>query len=160
MRNVLDYISTYSQIWDRQRKINDMQDILKYSTQSIEQINSCIHSYNSKSFDDVSFDLDSDSLQNGSDLNIKYSIKNLPKDVHEILKQIDDVDFNIFDLNQRIGKKTLPIISISIFKALGYFGTIINESSFFEYIKEINNGYDRKMAYHNVIYLFIYSYYN
>jgi len=148
LANALDYIIQYSQIWERQRKINDMQDILKYSTASIEKINSCFHSRaNSKNIEDYS---DNTDTEKEIDVKILYNYKTLQNEAKKVLKGVDLFDFNIFDLNNVIAKKTLPFVSIQIFNNLNYFGQIVNENTFLEYIKIINDGYDRKMAYHNV----------
>jgi len=155
LNNAFDYIISYSQIWDRLRKINDMQKILKRNSRTILK-------RNSRTMDGINLRIlskegtinnaDLSNLKdNEKDLISKFNIKLLPKEAQSLLKGVDDFDFSIFEVNKLLEKRTLPLIATTIFKNLEYLGTIINENTFYEFINAITDGYNRKITYHNVI---------
>ncbi len=152
MHNGLEYISVYSKSWDRQRKLDDMKMIFKSKTKNFEKKSSQMSQKSQQAIGENEEEYDITDDEN--DPSIMYNIKSVSEEAQNLLGRLENFDFNIFDLNNIIGRKTLPLISIEIFKSLKYFGSVINEKTFFEYISHINDGYNRSVAYHNVSKIF------
>ena len=65
-----------------------------------------------------------------------------------LLSNIDSEQFNIFDLDLKIGKdNTLPLIGYYIFNTFGFYD-IINYKKFENWCKKISQGYLRENPYH------------
>ncbi len=92
MNNPFDYISQYSKIWKRQRKIDDMKKILKTTSHSLEKI-TCFETKSSKKIN-----LSSDS-HNPDNSENNYDINTFNKDTQNLIKGISNFKFNIFELN-------------------------------------------------------------
>jgi hypothetical protein len=69
--------------------------------------------------------------------------------VRELLKNINSFDFNIFELNQIIEKKTLHYVLHEIFDSFDYFDQLIDENKYKNFIYQIIAGYNRNVSYHN-----------
>jgi hypothetical protein len=69
--------------------------------------------------------------------------------VGEILKIIDKFDFNIFELNELVEKKSLHFILYEIFDRYDYFTDMIDEVKYKNFIYKIIDGYSRNVSYHN-----------
>lgn len=65
-----------------------------------------------------------------------------------LLFDIDDKDFNIFDFEIQVGKEnTLPLIGKHLFDYYN-FGEIINKTKYINWCKKISEGYNRNNSYH------------
>lgn len=82
--------------------------------------------------------------------NNKVSV-NLQSEALEILKNLDDPEFNIFNLENYLGDKILGYISREVFNEKGYFEKLIKETTFNNFIEEVIKGYSRVIPYHNDI---------
>jgi hypothetical protein len=71
------------------------------------------------------------------------------KKVTELLSKIDSYDFNIFELDSLIGKKSLRFLLYEIFNRYNFFGEIVNEKKYKSFIDKIAEGYSRQIVYHN-----------
>ncbi len=69
--------------------------------------------------------------------------------IQGILDNLSDPNFDIFKLDEISGKKTLLYLSEEVFKRYDFF-EYIDEKVFTNFITAISEGYDRKIAYHNV----------
>jgi len=69
--------------------------------------------------------------------------------INKILDKIQSFDFNVFELNDLVEKRTLEFISNEIFERGNFFEEMIDEKKFKNFIREISNGYDRAVVYHN-----------
>lgn len=69
--------------------------------------------------------------------------------VKDNLDRVDSFEYNIFELDDLIGKKTLFFIAYEIFSKNNYFDELIDEKKFKNFMEEISVGYDRKVNYHN-----------
>ena len=66
----------------------------------------------------------------------------------DIFKNIETPDFNIFDLDIKVGKKNiLPTIGYYIFNRLG-FHELLNYAKFENWCKKLAEGYSRENSYH------------
>ncbi len=65
------------------------------------------------------------------------------------LNKINSHEFNVFEMNEVLEKKTILYMSFDVFSKLNYFDTIIKENKFKNFISSLINGYDRKIPYHN-----------
>lgn len=65
------------------------------------------------------------------------------------LKKINEFDYDIFQLNTLVGKKTLPLMTADIFEKNNYFNKLVSKTKFKNFILKINDGYDRNVPYHN-----------
>lgn len=68
---------------------------------------------------------------------------------YEAISNIHNFDFNIFEVNELLEKRTLFHISTEIFSRLNYFDSLMKESTFRAFISAITDGYNRNVAYHN-----------
>lgn len=73
------------------------------------------------------------------------------KEVSEAMFLIENFDFNVFDVEKLVGKKTLHFCSNEIFELLNFFEDLIDEAVFKRFINEIEKGYYRESPYHNDI---------
>lgn len=74
---------------------------------------------------------------------------NLPS-VFQNLANVDNYDYNIFELNDLIDRHTLTFLATEIFTKLGYFqDKLLVEDKFKGFLKEVTKGYDRNITYHN-----------
>jgi hypothetical protein len=71
--------------------------------------------------------------------------------ITELLKNIGSFDFNIFELNQLVEKKTLHYILHDLFDSFDYFESLIDEAKYKNFIYKIIAGYSREVSYHNDI---------
>ncbi len=65
------------------------------------------------------------------------------------LSKIESFEFNVFELDNLIGKKTLYFTLTQILSKYAFFKEVIKEKTFVNFIHEIIDGYDRKIPYHN-----------
>lgn len=70
-------------------------------------------------------------------------------EVCNILLKIEDIEFNIFELDKLVGKDSMLYMSNEIFQNLYFFEDVIDEMKFRKFICKVIEGYDRKVAYHN-----------
>lgn len=79
---------------------------------------------------------------------IEFSILNFVNSNTEIFKNIETPEFNIFELDTKVGNKNiLPLIGYYIFNRFG-FQEIINYNQFENWCKKIAEGYIRTNYYH------------
>jgi hypothetical protein len=69
--------------------------------------------------------------------------------VNNNLEYVNSYEYNLFDLDSVIEKKTLHFLSYEIFNNNNYFDELLDENKFKNFINEISVGYDRKVKYHN-----------
>lgn len=68
----------------------------------------------------------------------------------EIISQIENSTFNIFELEKEVGENNiLSTISCYVFSSMGFY-SFINYAKFENFVHEITKGYYRKNPYHNV----------
>jgi hypothetical protein len=136
----------FSKIIEKENNIN------KYTNKSInkrkinfEQINnddkkSLNLSYNTKKSNNDS--------ENKNIISPNISIVTFLNSNSDILNQIETPNFNIFNLDEKIGKEnTLSLIGYYIFNRFGFYN-IINYNNFEKWCKKISEGYLRTNPYH------------
>lgn len=69
--------------------------------------------------------------------------------INNNLEKVNSFDYDIFELDRIIEKKSLNYLSYEIFNNNDYFDELIDETKFKNFINEISSGYDRKVKYHN-----------
>jgi hypothetical protein len=69
--------------------------------------------------------------------------------INELLKDIDSFNFNIFELNKLVEKKTIHYVLFEIFESFCYFDRHLDERRYKSFIYQISNGYNRDVPYHN-----------
>jgi hypothetical protein len=67
------------------------------------------------------------------------------------LTRITSFDFDIFEVDSIVGKKTLRFISHEIFNKYNFYEEIIDERKYKNFIGQIADGYNRNILYHNDI---------
>ena len=83
--------------------------------------------------------------KNNNQLTI-YSLVNSNK---ELLMDIENENYDIFNLDKKIGpKNTLPFISVYVYNSLNFNEFFKNEQIFENFVKAISEGYNRKNPYH------------
>jgi hypothetical protein len=65
------------------------------------------------------------------------------------LSLIETYEFSIFELDNLLEKNTLFSMASEIFSRKNFFESMIPEDKFTSFMKEITNGYSRKVFYHN-----------
>ena len=74
-------------------------------------------------------------------------LKNVNK---ELLENINNENFNIFEIDKKIGPKNiLPFISIYIYNSLHFDEILKNRNIFENFVTKISEGYNRTNPYHN-----------
>lgn len=68
--------------------------------------------------------------------------------LNESLNKIEGFDFDIFELDDLINRKSLYYVSHEIFSMLNFYDDLIPESIFKSFIEEITEGYSRNIPYH------------
>jgi len=138
--NGLDYIAKYSHIETNQRKEQDLLALnnnRRTSTLSIKSVN-----LSSTETDNA----------NNQRRNTRMSTFLSPSLLGKIFSHLENVaklDFNIFDLDELVERKTTFYLSYEIFSRKDYFQSLIDEDKFKNFINEIIKGYNRHIPYHN-----------
>lgn len=66
------------------------------------------------------------------------------------LETIDNLDYNIFELNELVETHSMTLMSVEIFSRMDFFSQkILNEERVKKFVTEITKGYDRNVTYHN-----------
>ena len=65
------------------------------------------------------------------------------------LAKIDEFDFNVFELDKVIGKKSLRYLSFEIFNRYNFFEELVEEKKYKNFMDSIAEGYSRQIVYHN-----------
>ncbi len=92
-----------------------------------------------------------DNSQRMDSLNLSISTSNL-QNLQQILKNINNFDFNIFQLDEIAEKQTLYYLTYEIFINMNFLGKDrIDADKFRNFIYSISEGYDRNIPYHNDI---------
>ena len=65
------------------------------------------------------------------------------------LENVAKIEFDIFDLNELVDRKTTFYIAYEIFSREQYFENMIDEDKFKNFVNEIIIGYNRNIPYHN-----------
>ncbi len=69
--------------------------------------------------------------------------------LNSCLNKIEDFDFNVFELDELVGKDTLLYVANEIFSSLNFYEDIIDEKCFRSFVGAIALGYSRTVSYHN-----------
>lgn len=69
--------------------------------------------------------------------------------ISNCLNQIEEFDFNIFELDSLVKKNTMLYIADEIFSFLYFYDDLIPQTIFKEFIEVISAGYSREVPYHN-----------
>jgi hypothetical protein len=143
MRDALEYLVEYSAAQMNFEKEKDMLKINK----SIEPKSKTLNCFkkdisSTKNEERYIFNL----YRNSIKLGIEPSLVIV---VTELLKQVDRFDFNIFELNELVEKKSLHYILYEIFDRYNYFENMLDERKYKNFIFKIIDGYNRSVSYHN-----------
>jgi cAMP-specific phosphodiesterase 4 len=69
--------------------------------------------------------------------------------ITDCLGKVDSFDFNIFEMDEVVGRKALKYVSFEIFNKYNFFEEILDENKYKNFIAKITEGYDRNIVYHN-----------
>jgi hypothetical protein len=83
--------------------------------------------------------------------NIKDLDHRVAIQVNKILTNCNTYDFNIFELNNLVGKKTLMLVAYEVLERYVLLEDIPNDRVFRNFITTISEGYDKNIVYHNDI---------
>lgn len=82
-----------------------------------------------------------------------FALKDLSPEVIQqlakLLSKVESYEFNIFELDNLIGKRSLYFVMNQILSKYGFFKDMIEEAKFLNFADELIKGYDRNIAYHN-----------
>lgn len=142
--NGLDYLSKYSKRESIKKQENDIIKV------GIIKTNNTLSSTNMMISDKDFYN----NIKNRRSTRLSTFISpSLLMKVMNQLNQVDAYDFDIFELNNLVGDKTMYYIINEIFSRKSFYigeGPLgINENKFKNFIDEVVKGYDRKIAYHN-----------
>lgn len=143
-KNTLDFIAQFS---NAPKKEESMKNVLResekkltttqfFKNNSLTNLNDTVPEFIKRHEERMS--------QTLSDLSA-IAISKLSK----ILFGVNSFDFDIFELNGLIGKKTLFYLSSEIFNRNNYFDEAIDEQKFKRFTHAISEGYNRNVPYHN-----------
>ena len=109
-----------------------------------------IYEQNKKEITPVNIIKNNNNQQNTNDNNVSTA-SNIPfscLDINNLLYNIETEDFDIFELDKKIGaENTLPLIGYYIYNRYG-FCNIINYNKYENWCKKITQGYNRSNPYH------------
>jgi hypothetical protein len=71
------------------------------------------------------------------------------KSLSDQISKIDSFEFDIFEMDKLVGKKSLRFLSYEIFNRYNFFEEIISEKKYKSFIDNIADGYSRQILYHN-----------
>ena len=136
--NGLDYIAKYSRIEANQRREHDLLAVSnrKTSVLSIKSVN-------------VSTENEMHSNHRRSTRMSTFLSPSLLGKIFSHLENVSKLEFNIFDLDELVERKTTFYLSYEIFSRKDYFDSLIDEEKFKNFINEIIKGYNRSIPYHN-----------
>jgi len=100
-----------------------------------------------KSYSDCSVSAGSPDSKKQSEETSKISENAILK-VTQLLEEVESPDFNIFELDEYIGRKTLFYTTNAIFTALDFEG-YYDQEKFKNFMHAITEGYNREVPYHN-----------
>jgi hypothetical protein len=66
-----------------------------------------------------------------------------------MLNKVDTFEFNIFEIDKLVNKKTMFFVLNHILNKYGYITDLLIEEKYVNFITEIINGYNRKIPYHH-----------
>ena len=69
--------------------------------------------------------------------------------VKDELSRIDTFEFNIFDLDLLIQKKSMFYVLNYILNKYNFIEDLLVQKNYISFVNEIINGYNRKVPYHN-----------
>jgi hypothetical protein len=75
--------------------------------------------------------------------------KNILEQVKQELNRVDTFEFNIFDLDRLIQKKSLYYVLNHSLNKYGFIKELLVEKKYINFVNEITAGYNRKIPYHN-----------
>ena len=75
--------------------------------------------------------------------------ENLSSQVNSSLKNVENYDFNVFELDRIIQKKTLYCVLTYILNKFEFIKELLVESKYVNFVNEIISGYNRNVVYHN-----------
>jgi hypothetical protein len=135
--NGLDYIAKYSRIEANQRREHDLLAVSSRKTvPSVKSVN-------------VSMESDMHSNHRRSTRMSTFLSPSLLGKIFSHLENVAKLEFNIFDLDELVERKTTFYLSYEIFSREDYFDSLIDEDKFKNFINEIIKGYNRSIPYHN-----------
>jgi hypothetical protein len=135
--NGLDYIAKYSRIEANQRREHDLLAVSSRKTvPSVKSVN-------------VSMESDMHSNHRRSTRMSTFLSPSLLGKIFSHLENVAKLEFNIFDLDELVERKTTFYLSYEIFSRKDYFDSLIDEDKFKNFINEIIKGYNRSIPYHN-----------
>ena len=109
-----------------------------------------INIYEDKKNNILSPNISSNNTKTSNQIKIKEENHNININLNlslSLLTNIETKDFNIFELDKKTSKNTLPLIGYYIFNRFG-FHKIIKYKNFENWCRKITEGYNRKNPYH------------
>jgi hypothetical protein len=73
------------------------------------------------------------------------------KRLSDALALLGSYDFDIFEIDGIVGKKTLRYVSFEVLNKFSFFEEILDETKYKNFIDKIADGYNRNVVYHNDI---------
>jgi hypothetical protein len=155
MDSAIDWLAQASKVQQDKFREDDIlkatscNSFKKLKTVSILKKNSHIISASSfNSIDEMLKDL-SFQIENRKSSNLSELPSDLLESVKNSLDKINTFEFDIFCLDSLVETKTLHFMAYEIFNRYNYFEELIDENKYKNFIREIINGYNRKVVYHN-----------
>jgi len=91
----------------------------------------------------------SEVIQQNPTTNLTDIPKNILAEVKEQLAKIDTFEFNIFEIDALIQKKSMFHVANYILNKYNFIEDLLNQQNYVSFINEIISGYNRKVPYHN-----------
>ncbi len=88
-------------------------------------------------------------IENRKSSNLSELPMDLLDNVKNSLDTINTFEFDIFSLDSLVQTKTLHFMAYEIFNRYNFFEELIDENKYKNFIREIIDGYSRKVVYHN-----------
>lgn len=130
-----------------QKKIENTLIVVENDTDKIQNEMNIIDKLQHESLEKIK--LDTNNINDISSIKI-FNVKDqICMEANDILTNLDDFEFDIFELDKYLKEKTLYYITYEVFCEKGYFDNLIKEKTFNNVMEEVSKGYNRNIPYHN-----------
>lgn len=146
MTQALDLLKSYSNTYTHEIKTNNLKEISKSSSKFTQK------GFNLKKMEKLKLESIPETQDEKDTQFKKPNLKRFSEAIKtsEKINKIFTFDFNIFEIDDLLKEKTLPVVSSNVFRHLNFFEIkLINEKEFFTFAEALASGYSRSVPYHN-----------
>jgi len=141
---LLAYLRYFSKYFENDQKKNDLSKVNELSN-SRRNSNSSPKAKKSSLFQNMNPRKSSIQANN---TNNNFDMGSMEK-LGDILKSVDDFEFNVFELDKIVGRKTIFYTVNEVFERYSDLINLVDETKFKNFLNYISDNYSRNNPYHN-----------